>query len=224
MASLSAEAIERLAPNLVLVELERGRILHEAGEPVTTVYFLEQGICSVVVTMKNGSTVEAGIIGRDAFVGIPAVLGTGQSSNRAYIQLPGSGFSIKAKILREQMSHPSGELRSCLFRAMQGILAQTAQTAACNRVHELEERLARWLLMCHDRVQIDRLPITHELLAIMLGTRRSTVTVTAGILQKAGLIESKRGNVTIRNRKGLEEATCECYSFIHDEYIRLGLL
>ena len=164
-----------------------------------------------------------GITGRDGFVGLPAVLGTGHSPNRSFIQIPGHGFSVKAKILREQ-SEASSELRLRLQRSIQGLLVQTAQTAACNRVHELEERLARWLLMCQDRVQNDHLPITHEFLAMMLGTRRTTVTVAAGMLHKAGLIAYSRGHVTIQNRERLEHAACECYQIIREEYVRLGLL
>jgi CRP-like cAMP-binding protein len=112
----------------------------------------------------------------------------------------------------------------CLLRSVQGLLTQTAQTAVCNRVHELEERLARWLLMCHERVQADDLPITHEFLATMLGTNRSSVSVAAGVLHKAGLIEYSRGHVQIEDREGLEKAACECYSTVHDEYVRLELL
>jgi CRP-like cAMP-binding protein len=115
-------------------------------------------------------------------------------------------------------------LRQRLLQYIQGFLVQTTQTAACNRVHQVEERLCRWLLMCHDRMQTDSLSITHEFLAMMLGTRRSTVTLTLGILQKAGFIEHSRGKVRIINRAGLESSACECYSVVHKEYVRLGLL
>jgi CRP-like cAMP-binding protein len=223
LASLPAAEIKRLAPHLTPITLRMNRTLHEPGQIVDTVYFLEQGICSHVVTMKAGNTVEVGITGREGFVGLPAVLGTDHTPNRSFIQLPGHGFRVKASILREQ-SEASSELRLWLQRSIQGLLVQTAQTAACNRVHELEERLARWLLMCHDRVQSDQLLITHEFLAMMLGTRRTTVTVAAGILHKAGLITYSRGRVTIQNREGLRDAACECYQIVHDEYARFGLL
>ncbi len=223
LASLSAAEKKRLAPHLSPVVLKVNRTLHDPGQTVDTVYFLEEGICSVVVTMKNGNTVEVGITGRDGFVGLPAVLGTGHSPNRAFMQIPGHGFSVKAKVLQEQFNG-SSELRLLLQRAVQGMLVQTAQTAACNRVHELEERLARWLLMCQDRVQSDDLPITQEFLAMMPGTRRTTVTVAAGMLHKAGLIEYSRGRVTVRDRERLENAACECHGIIRDEYLRLGLL
>jgi CRP-like cAMP-binding protein len=224
LASLSPPVMERLAAHLVPVTLKRSQTLHDAGQTVETIFFLEEGICSVVVSMEDGATVEVGIIGRDSFVGLPAVLGTGHSSNRSFIQLPGSGYSLRMSVLHEHLCEPSGELRTWLYRGVQGLLTQTAQSAACNRVHEVEQRLARWLLMCHDRVQADQLTITHEFLAMMLGTRRSTVTTAAGMLHKSGVIEYSRGRVTIRSLEGLKEAACECYAIVHDEYVRLKLL
>lgn len=223
LASLSTHEIERLTPHLTTVALDVGKTLQEPGKTIDAVYFLEEGICSIVVAMANGNTVEVGITGRDGFVGVSALLDTGRSPNHCYMQIPGHGFAVKAKILRD-LAAESDELRQWLLRAVQGLLAQTAQTAACNRVHELEERLARWLLMCHDRVQDDRLPITHEFLGMMLGTRRTSVTVASGMLQKAGLISHARGHVTIQNHDGLKDAACECYQLVHDEYARLGLL
>ena len=223
LAALPAVDIERISEHLAPVTLKSKRSLQEHGERIDTVYFLEDAVASVVVTMKNGSTVEVGLIGRDGVVGLPAVLNSGHAVNRTFIQVPGQGYSMKAKVLREQIEL-STSLRSALQLATEGYLVQTAQTAACNRIHELEERLARWLMMCSDRVQSDHIPITHEFLAMMLGTRRSSVTVAAGILHKAGLITYSRGSVTIQNRDGLVDAACECYQFVHQEYIRLGLL
>ena len=176
-----------------------------------------------VATMAGGVTVEVGVIGREGFVGLPAALGTGQSPNRYFVQIPGHGYRVKSKILTEQCE-ASSALRLCLLRSVQGLLVQTSQTAACNRVHDLHERLARWRLMCHERVQVDCVAITQEFLAMMLGTRRSSVSVAAGILQKAGLITYTRGHVTIEDLAGLKEAACECYQVVHDEYVRLGLL
>lgn len=224
LSSLSANERKRLEPHLVPVVLRQNQTLADAEEPVETVYFLEEGICSVVANLENGNTVEVGIIGRDSFVGLPVVLGTGSSVNRSFMQIGGSGYSIKAKALQQHFLEDSGELHQLMLRGIQGMLVQTAQTAACNRVHELEERLSRWLLMCHERTQNDFLPITHEFLATMLGTRRSTVTVAAGMLHKSGLIEYARGHVRIINRAGLEDVACECYRIIRNEYIRLGLL
>ena len=224
LASLSAPDLARLEPHLLPRTFKRNQTLYEVGQSVETVYFLEDGLCSIVVTMEDGSTIEVGIIGNDGLVGLPAVLGAGHSPNRCFIQIPGSGYAVKAKILEKQSHDGSGQLRLAVQHGAQALFAQTAQTAACNRVHELEERLARWLLMCHDRMQVDDLHITHEFLAMMLGTRRSSVTIAAGMLRKAGLIEHTRGHVKVENRKGLEKAACECYSVIRAEYVRLGLL
>ncbi len=223
LASLTPPDIARIAPHLSPVTLAVNQTLHDAGAKVETIYFIEDGICSIVATMESGSTIEVGIIGRDGFVGTAAVLDTGRATNRAYMQIPGHGYSIKTKILREQCAE-SPELLSWLLKGVQALLVQTSQTAACNRVHELDERLSRWLLMCHDRMQADFLPITHEFLGMMLGTRRTSVTVAAGMLQKAGLIAYTRGHVTIENRNGLKDAACECYQVVHNEYLRLGLL
>jgi CRP-like cAMP-binding protein len=223
LASLPAPDLARLAPHLLPRVFKRNQTLHDPGQMVETVYFLEDGICSIVVAMADGSTVEVGMVGREGFVGMAALLGDRHSQTRTFIQIAGSGYAVKAKIVAEQSQDASSQLRLLLLRGVQCLLAQMAQTAACNRVHGLEERLARWLLMCHERVQTDDLPITHESLAMMLGSRRSSVTVAAGMLQKAGLIEHSRGRVRIQNRKGLENAACECHPVIHAEYVRLGL-
>ena len=222
LASLPQTDIKLLAPHLSPVILKTNRTLHDHGQLIDTVYFLESGVCSSVTTMASGVTVEVGITGRDGFVGIPAVLGTRHSLSRSFIQIPGYGFCVKATILRQQYE-ASSELRRRLMRFFQGMLTQTAQTAACNRVHEVEQRLARWLLMCHDRMQSDHLTITHEFLAMMLGTRRSTVTIAAGVLRDAGLISYSRRQVTVQNRAGLARASCECYQTVHEEFVRLGL-
>jgi CRP-like cAMP-binding protein len=223
LASLPASDLARLAPHLSPRTFKKYQTLYDQGQIIEAVYFLEDGICSIVVTMENGSTVEVGMVGREGFTGATALLGGGNSPYRSLIQIAGTGYAIKAKTLVEQFREGSSQLRVSLQRSIQAIMVQISQTAACNRVHELEERLARRLLMCHDRVQVDELPITHESMAMMLGTRRSSVTMAAGILQKAGLIKYSHGHVHIENRKGLEKAACECYSVIRDEYARLGL-
>lgn len=224
LRSLPAAIVERLSPHLSRQVFRRSQVLYDPGQKVDTLYFPEEGVCSIVAAMKNGSSVEVGIIGRDSFVGMPAVLGSCYSLSRSLIQIPGFGHAIKAAILTDAAQDASGEISLRLLRAVQGLLTQTSQTAACNRVHALEERLSRWLLMCHDRMQMDDLAITHEFLAVMLGTNRSSVTLAAGILSKAGFIEYSRGRVRIVDRKGLEDAACECYSVVHAEYVRLGLL
>jgi len=223
LASMPAAAIQKLAPHLLPVDLPREMALFETGQPIEFVYFIEQGVCSVVATMKDGTTVEVGLIGREGFVGIPAMLGTISAPFRSFMQIPGNGFRVRTKVLLEQCD-ASVALRFCLLRCVHGALMQTAQTAACNRVHNLHERLARWLLMCRDRVQSDQIVITQELLAVMLGTRRSSVAVASAMLQKAGLITHTRGRVIIHNHSGLVDAACECYQVVSDEAVRLGLL
>jgi CRP-like cAMP-binding protein len=223
LASLPPEAIQLLIPHLVLVDLPRDRTLKPANLVAEGAYFLEGGICSIVATMENGTAVEVGLIGREGFVGSAAVLDPGASPNRYFMQIPGYGFRIKATVLR-QLADTCTPLRVSLLRSVQGLLVQTAQTAACNRLHDLQERVARWLLMCRDRVQSDQILVTQEFLATMLGTRRSSVAVAAGTLQKAGIITTTRGRVAILDHAGLANAACECYQVVHDEYVRLGLL
>ena len=186
-------------------------------------YFLESGIASVVASVENGDTVEVGIIGVDGVVGIPILLGTGGGPGRTFMQIGGAGHRIEAKILKEEFER-SSELRRCLLRYMQAYMSQTAQTAACNRLHGIEERLARWLSSCRDRMELDQLHLTHEFLGQMLGSPRTTVTLAAGLLQRAGLIRYSRGVVTVQNRAELENAACECYGIVRDEYERLKLL
>jgi len=223
LASLPEPVIEQLAPHLWPVDLFMNQTLHDPSQPADTVYFLEEGFCSIVVTMETGATVEVGIVGRDGFVGMAAILDAGRSPNRCFMAIPGHGYSIKARTLRAQ-SDASSQLRNCLLRSVQSQLVQTAQTAACNRIHTLPERLARCLLMCYDRIQADHATITQESLAMMLGTDRSSISVAAGVLQKSGLIAYSRGDMKIQDRAGLVSAACECYQVVNDECFRLGLL
>jgi CRP-like cAMP-binding protein len=186
-------------------------------------YFLEEGLASVVLPMKDGGTVEVGVIGIDGVVGLPALLGAGRMPGETFIQVEASGYRIRAQRLKEEFERP-GELRRHLHKYLMVNLVQSAQNAACNRLHPIAQRLARWLLTCHDRVQSDRMPLTHEFIAQMLGAPRTTVTLAAGMLQQAGLIDYSRGHVTVKNRSGLEEAACECYGIVRKEFQRLGLL
>ena len=222
LAILPARDIETFIPALSPLHLDVNRILHRAGEPIDVVYFLEEGVCSAVVSMEDGHTVGVAVIGHEGFVGIPALVGEGYSSNRTFMQTSGRGFSVKVGAFLERFQG-SQEFRMALLRSAQGHLAQMSQTAACNRVHELKQRLARWLLMLHDRVQSDRIDITQEGLATMLGARRTTITAAAGSLQREGMIEYSRGHVMVHNRRALMECACECYAVVHDQYVRLGL-
>jgi CRP-like cAMP-binding protein len=222
LASLPKVEIGRLAPYLSPLTFEIGKTLVEPGEEITHAYFLESGMASVVVAMADGNTVETGITGNDGVVGIPILLGTKSMPTRTFIQIAGSGYRIAARRLAEAYEKP-GMLRKQINRYFQAHLAQTAQTAACNRLHDIEERLARWLLICHDRMESDTFSLTHEFLGHMLGTPRTTVTLAAGQLHKAELVDYSRGKVRIRNRQGLENAACECYRTVRDEFERLGI-
>lgn len=221
LASLPKAEIGRLAPHLSPLTLQAGETLLGPGEDITQAYFLESGLASVVVAMADGSTVEAGIIGNDGVIGIPALLGTKSMPSHTYIQIAGAGYRIPAQRLSEEFER-QGTLRRQINRFLQAHLVQTAQTAACNRLHDIAPRLARWLLMCHDRTESETFTITQESLGNMLGTPRTTLTLAAGQLQKADLIDYSRGRINIRNRKGLEMASCECYTTIRQEFDRLG--
>jgi len=222
LASLQKAEISRLSSHLSPVDLPSGKTLMDPGQEVTFVYFLETGLASVVVAMVDGNMVETGITGNDGVVGFPALLGTKTTPTRTFMQIPGNGFKIKANHLMEEFER-SGTLHKKINRYFQAHLVQTGQTAACNRLHDIAERLARWLLMCHDRMETDNFTITHEFLGHMLGTPRSTVTLAAGILNKSGLISYSRGKLVVKDRKGLERAACECYQTIRKEFNRLGV-
>src|SRR5579871_477829 len=221
LAALPKPEIERLQPHLSPVTLKLHAPLLDGRTDYA--YFLEDGLASVVLPMQDGSTVEVGVIGKDGVVGLPILLGADRMPGKTFIQVEGSGFRIKAERLKEEFER-SGELRRHLQKYLLANLLQSAQNAACNRLHTIAERLSRWLLTCHDRVQSDRMPLTHEFLAQMLGAPRTTVTLAAGMLQQAGLIDYSRGHVTIKNRSGLEEAACECYRVVRNEFQRLRLL
>jgi len=221
LAALPKAEIARLTRHLSPVTMKQYETLLDGKAAYG--YFLEDGIASVVVTVENGNTVEVGIIGVDGVVGVPILLGAHSPPGRTFIQIAGSGFRIKAEDLKDEFERPS-ELRQHLQRYMQGFFVQTAQTAACNRLHTIEERLARWLLACRDRMETDELRLTHDFLGQMLGAPRTTVTLAAGLLHKAGLIDYSRGMVTIKDRAQLENTACECYRIVRDEFQRLSLL
>ena len=223
LASLPKEEISSLASHLSPVTLPQGQTLLDAGQKVDHAYFLENGLASIVVTMKSGTSVEVGVVGKEGMVGLPLLLGTESLPHRTFIQIRASGFRIRAAILCRELEK-SAMLRHRAQLYLQAHLVQASQTAGCNRLHEIAERLARWLLMCDDRIESDDLEITHQSLGDMLGAPRATVTLAAGMLQRAGLVDYSRGHVRILNRRGLEEAACECYRNIRREYERLDLL
>lgn len=221
LAALPKAEIDRLRPHLSPVTLVQEETLLDGKSPYG--YFLEDGIASVVLSVANGDTVEVGIVGIDGVVGIPILLGTGNAPGRTFIQIAGSGFRISADVLKKEFDH-SSELRNHLHRYIQGFLVQTAQTATCNRLHNIEERLARWMLSCRDRLESDQLNLTHDFLSQMLGAPRSTVTLAAGLLHRAGMIDYSRGVVIVKDRRQLEGTACECYGVVRDEFQRLSLL
>jgi len=222
LAALPKSEISRLAPHLTPIVLPQNETLSDGK--LSQGYFLESGIASVVATVENGDTVEVGIIGIDGVVGFPILLGsTGDGPGRTFVQIAGSGYRIEAKVLKEEFERPS-ELRQHVQRYIQGFMVQSAQTAACNRLHGIEARLASWMLACRDRMESDELRLTHEFLGQMLGSPRTTVTLAAGLLQRAGLISYSRGVVTIKNRPELENTACECYGIVREEFRRLKLL
>ena len=192
------------------VDLPHHLVLHETGEKIQFAYFLNDGLASFVISTTDGRSVEVAIAGREGVIGTPLAVGLNRGPYRAIMQIPGGGLRIKSAAV-DGVLKDVPELRLILNRyvLIQGL--QIAQIAACNRLHEIEQRLARWLLMCQDRVNSDSLPVTHELLAQMLGTGRPSVSLAAGMLQRAGMIENLRGTVKILDRKNLEVAACECY-------------
>jgi CRP-like cAMP-binding protein len=221
LASLSRSDLNRLKPHLSPVELNQYTPLLDGDNSYG--YFLEEGLASVVVTVENGATVEVGVVGIEGVVGIPILLGAMRAPGRTFMQIAGKGFRIGVPALQKEFERP-GELRQYLQRYMHGFMVQTAQTAVCNRLHGIEERLSRWLLTCRDRIPSDELRLTHDFLGQMLGAPRSTVTLAAGMLHRAGLIDYFRGVVTIKNRTELGKVACECYRTVRDEFQRLELL
>jgi len=222
LLSISDDDYNLLRPHLEYVNLPNHLILHEAGGKLKSAYFLNRGLISLVVVMKDGKTAEAGIVGNEGFTGTLAAVGLSRSPLQAVVQISGDGFRVGIAALQNTLaSAPRLQLIMSRFVAIRGM--QVAQTAACNRLHDIEQRLARWLLMTQDRLDSGLLAITHDFLATMLGTDRPSVTVAAGVLQKKKLIEYTRGAVKIVNRKKLENSACECYRVIREYDGDLGL-
>ena len=210
LLSISSEEYDLLRPHLEPVELGDRQILHEAGEKIQYSYFLNHGLASLVILTSDGRSVEIAMVGREGIIGTSLAVGFSWEPYRAILQIPGSALRIRADVM-ESILADIRELQLIMNRCVHLRVLQVAQIAACNRLHEIEQRLARWLLMCHDRVESKTLPVTHEFISQMLGTGRPTITLAAGILQRAGMIENLRGSVKILNRKNLEQAACECY-------------
>jgi len=204
---------DRLAPALQPVELAVGTTLFRAEAAVEAAWFVDAGALSMLAGLEDGGLMEVGLVGQEGMAGLPLVFGTTVSPVEAMVQVAGRAQRVAAPAFRRALAECPG-LRPLLLRYAQAFFAQVSQAAACNGSHVIEQRLARWLLMVHDRLGGDAVPLTHEFLAQMLGVRRSGVTIAAGILQTAGLIRYRRGHVAILDRRGLESAACECYAAI----------
>ena len=217
LASLPEALFESLAPHLSHVDLPQGLRLIQADRDIQWVYFLESGMGSMTSIDFEGTPVEVGIIGREGLIGVQALLGQPQTRTTVVMQGAGEGYRIRADVLREQVVGNS-DLLPPLHAFLYALLEQTTQLILCNRLHELESRLARWLLMASDFMETQSIRLTQEFLAEMLGVGRPAVTITAGILQRRGLIMYRRGLVEIIDRDRLREAACECYGIIRGAY------
>ncbi len=220
LAALPKGDHARLVPELEQVSLGVKDVLYEADAPITHVYFPLNGVMSLVIEMKDGRTVEVGTVGNEGMVGTPVFLGAEESPTRAFSQVPGDALRMRVGAFKAEVSN-GGPLQDLVRRYTQAMVNQISQSVACNHLHSVEQRMCRWLLMTHDRVGGGEFPLTQEFLAQMLGVRRPSVSVVAGILQKAGLIQYHRGRMAILDRPGLEAASCECYEVVRKEFDRL---
>jgi CRP-like cAMP-binding protein len=220
LAALPQQEYERLLPNLEPVSLSLKLVLYEPNAPIEYAYFPNSGATSMLNLMQDGQTIEAATVGKEGMIGVPLLLGTTQIPLEVIVQIPGDGLRMRADVFKAEV-YWGCPLHTLLLRYMQTLMNQISQTAACNSFHSVEQRCCRWVLMTQDRVESDSFPLTHEFLAIMLGVRRASVSEVAATLQKSGLIDYHRGQMTIRDRHGLEAACCECYESTKQEYKRL---
>jgi len=211
---------ERLRPHLERIPLAYRQSLYRARKAIEFVYFVEIGVGSLVNTMANGKAAEVGTIGNEGVVGLPLLLGDDRAPTSVYVQVPGVGLRMEAAVFEKELAR-SASMRAVMLRYAHALFNQVAQSAACNQFHSIEQRCCRWMLMTHDRMQSDEFLLTQEFLAMMLGVQRTGVSVAAGALQRAGLIEYRRGNVTIIDRPGLIRRSCECYGISKREFDRL---
>jgi len=216
LRNLPRKECELIFAELELVRLKIHQVIHEAGETMKSGYFVNAGLLSILAVQPDGKSVEVGLIGKEGFLGLPLLVGYNTSPTRVVTQGDGTAYRCSAQALRRVVQE-CPNLEQQLHRFGLRLATQTTQIAACNRLHNVEERLARWILMTDDRLSSDTLPLTQEFLAQMLGTRRSSVTVAAGLLQKAGMISYTRGNVTIVNRQRLQDTACDCYGIVHQQ-------
>jgi CRP-like cAMP-binding protein len=220
LAALSPHEQTRLRPALEAIDLSLGDVVHESGGRLEYIYFPTTCIVSLVYTMASGETAEMGLVGNEGAAGIALFTGGDTMPNRAVVQVAGQAFRMKAGFLREEFRQ-GGPFQAVLLRYTQALITQVCQTAVCNRLHSVQQRLCRWILLCHDRLPSNELVMTQEFISHMLGGRRQSVAVAAGRLQDAGWIHYSRGHIRILDRDGLEAAACECYGTVKAEFDRL---
>lgn len=216
LALLSIKERQRLSPYIRDVQLRRGEELLQAGGPIHSVWLLHDCVTSTIVDSADGTTIEVGLMGYEGMVGLSAALGKTVSNTTVIVQIPGSASQIYIDDFMRHVVHERSELFNLLLHYTDGFMAMVAQTAACNSLHSVDERLARWMLMVHDRLERDDMPLTQEYIAHMLGVRRPSISLAASGLQQMGIIRYGRGQVTVVNRKGLEDRVCSCYGIVRN--------
>lgn len=220
LAALPAADYGRLLPHLEFVTWPLGLVVFESGAELRHLYFPASGIVSLLYAMENGASTEIAVIGNEGVVGIALFMGGESTPSRAVVQSAGHGYRLKAAVLKKEFDL-GGPLQYLLLRYTQALIAQMTQTAVCNRHHAVDQQLCRWLLLSLDRLPSNKLAMTQELIANMLGVRREGVTEAAGKLQEAGLIHYTRGHITVLDRPKLEARVCECYAVVKEEMDRL---
>ncbi|HIJ62596.1 MAG TPA: Crp/Fnr family transcriptional regulator [Rhodospirillaceae bacterium] len=220
LAALPKAEFLRWLPQLELVEMPLGRVLYESGDRLAHVFFPTTAIVSLLYVMEDGASAEIAVAGYEGIVGISLFMGGQSTPSRAVVQSAGYGFRLEASLMMQEFNR-GGPVMHLLLRYTQALITQMSQTAVCNRHHSLDKQLCRWLLLSLDRLHSTNLVMTQELIANMLGVRREGVTEAAGRLQKAGLIRYQRGHITVLDREGLEQRSCECYAVVKSEYDRL---
>ncbi|MBA4121511.1 MAG: Crp/Fnr family transcriptional regulator [Acidobacteria bacterium] len=217
--ALPEEDFNRLLPDLTPVKLPHGQILYRPDEPIEYVYFPNNSVISVVAITADGQSVESGVIGREGMAGVNVLMGVDSMPNENIIQLADGALRMSTAAVRREFKR-GGALHDLLLRFMHALMIQIGQTTLCNRLHSTDQRLSRWLLICHDRSETDEMKLTQEFLAIMLGADRARVTMSAIALQSTGYIKYSRGNIVVTDREGLEDFTCACYQSVKQEYDR----
>lgn len=220
LAALPLEVQERLFPHLELVELPLGKVLYESGDAMRHVYFPADSIVSLLYVMESGASAEISVVGKEGLIGISLFMGGESTPSRAIVQSAGSAYRLLGQRLKDEFNR-HGEMLLLMLRYTQSLITQMSQTAVCNRHHSVDQQLCRWLLLSLDRLPGNQLTMTQELIANMLGVRREGVTDAAGKLQRLGVIEYSRGQITVLDRARLEKLSCECYGVVKKETDRL---